>query len=389
MSWSRGNSASSVSSSSDLQRRDDDSAVHRPLLEHTKITQGFSQQIHGASRYGTVDLSDPIPDAARRPARRSSPEVRRQDSLLNRVPEEEAVGNADEEVLEDPDEVEWTLGERGLYSGMCQTIPCDARTLNVRQLGSYRRVIAMHTFVPFSSLLLLGFLAACPRLFWKFESRPPEAHPPYFPSPIPEVILASSAWTLAYLLRTPLFTLVSFLFDKTSPIITTLVFNVLHVILYNFFRLAPLAILRLRDEMQHSRPSWHDPVFYRVWWLSLGWATIDVAVGIWQGYAQIGLYRNVMIPEDRVPQILAQGSTVASATSLLSPSEEALPLTPRQDTAKAIAVKRPPTSLDDAIRFAVDQDLEQLVNLKEREDLEDVYGLPVIVCFVFSSIPTY
>ena len=40
-------------------------------------------------------------------------------------------------------------------------------------------------------------------------------------------------------------------------------------------------------------------------------------------------------------------------------------------------------SLDEAIRLAVDQDLEQLVNLKEREDLEEIYGFPVIV----SSLP--
>ena len=42
-------------------------------------------------------------------------------------------------------------------------------------------------------------------------------------------------------------------------------------------------------------------------------------------------------------------------------------------------------SLDDAIRLAVDQDLEQLVSLKEREDLEEIYGIPVIVRPPFST----
>lgn len=386
MSWSRGNSASSVSTSSDIHPRGDDPALHRPLLDHNEAPSG-SAQAQGVPRYGAVDSSDPAVDPAQRQRRRSSPEVRRQDSLLNRVPEEDVQDNADDESMEEEaEEVEWSLGERGLYSGTCQTYLGDPLTLNVRYAGSYRRVVAMHTFVPLSSLLLLGFLAICPLLFWKFKSRPLEAQPPYFASPIPEVVLASSVWALAYLLRTPLFSLVSFLFDRALPILTTLVFNASHVLLYNFFRLAPLPILRLRDQMQHSRPTWHDPVFYRVWWISLGWATIDVAVGIWQSYAQISLYRSVMVPADRVPHILAQGSALASATNLLSSSEEALPLSPRQEAPKAGSGRGTPMTFDDAIRLAVDQDLEQLVNMKEREDMEDIYGLPVIVCFM-SSFP--
>lgn len=236
----------------------------------------------------------------------------------------------------------------------------------------------MYTFVPLSSLLLLGFLACCPQLFWKYELHPPEPHPPYFPSPLPYFLVSSALWSLAYLLRTPLFALVSSVFDGLSPVLVTLAFNVLHVLLYNLFRLSSLPILRIRDAMTHDRATWHDPAFHRVWWIALGWATIDVAVGIWQSYAQIALYRNVMIPEDRVEQILAQGSAGGSMTNLLSADlEEALPLSPRMDTPKS--GNSVPKSLDDAIRVAVDQDLEQLVNLKEREDVEEIYGMPVIV----------
>ena len=250
--------------------------------------------------------------------------------------------------------------------------------LNVRQLGSYRRVVVMHTFVPAVSLLLLAFLFLSPYLFWKYKSRPPEAHPSYFPSPLPEVILSSSVWAIAYLLRTPIFAVVSFFLDRFPSPISSLAFNASHVLVYNFFRLAPLPILRLREHMKQSRATWHDPIFYRVWWLSLGWATIDVAVSIWQSYAQIGLYRSVMVPEERVLQVLASDSALGSTSNLLSPTEEILPLSPRQELPKT----QTPRTLDDAIRLAVDQDLEQLVSLKEREEVEEIYGLPVIVRFM-------
>ncbi|KIP03029.1 hypothetical protein PHLGIDRAFT_37628 [Phlebiopsis gigantea 11061_1 CR5-6] len=363
MSRSRGASASSVSTTSDPQHGGGEEPVNRPLLEHMKHTQTTSGPVQGTSRYGAVDSTSISVNTRRRPSRQSSPEIRRQDSLLNRVPEEEFSANVDEEIVEDPEEVEWSLGERGLYS------------------GSYRRIVAMHTFVPVVSLSLLAFLFLSPHLFWKYRSRPPEAHPPYFPSPLPELILSSSVWALAYLLRTPIFSVVSFFLDKFPSAISSFFFNASHVLVYNFFRLAPLPILRIREHMQYSRASWHDSVFYRVWWLSLGWATIDVAVSIWQSYTQLSLYRSVMVPEERVLQVLASDSALGSASNLLSPADEVLPLSPRQEMPKT----QTPRTLDDAIRLAVDQDLEQLVNLKEREEVEEVYGLPVIKIPVFVS----
>lgn len=36
-------------------------------------------------------------------------------------------------------------------------------------------------------------------------------------------------------------------------------------------------------------------------------------------------------------------------------------------------------SVEEAIRLAVDQDMEQLIHMQEREELEEVYGMPVIV----------
>ena len=45
--------------------------------------------------------------------------------------------------------------------------------------------------------------------------------------------------------------------------------------------------------------------------------------------------------------------------------------------------RREPISVEDAVRMAVDQDVEQLIYLQEREELEEVYGMPVIVRPIF------
>ena len=376
MSWSRGNSSSSIRSASDNQQNTDGVPPgQRPLLNNTK--QGPT-----VSRYGSVDAPEATGGvAAGRSSRRPSPEVWRRESLLNQVPEEES---GVEEAVDDPEAIEWSLEEQGLYTGASLYSGSTNGTSHARS-GSYRRIVAMHTFVPLSSLLLLGLLAYGPHLFWKYRPSPPESHPPYFPSPLPQFLVSSALWSLAYLLRTPLFSLVSFIFDRLSTVLVTLVFNILHVFLYNTFRVSSLPILRIRDAMHHDLPTWRDPAFFKVWWIALGWATIDVAVGIWQSYVQIALYRNVMVPEDRVSQILAQGSAAGSVTNLLSPeAEEVLPLSPRTENPKAGSST--PGTLDDAIRVAVDQDLEQLMNLKEREDVEEIYGLPVIVRAVPSKI---
>lgn len=92
-----------------------------------------------------------------------------------------------------------------------------------------------------------------------------------------------------------------------------------------------------------------------------------------------------MVPRDRAAEVLAQQQGNLGASQLMSDSQEALPLSPRRETPKAGGGSDTPGSgsgagsVEEAIRLAVDQDLEQLVNLKEREDVEEIYGVPVIV----------
>jgi hypothetical protein len=237
----------------------------------------------------------------------------------------------------------------------------------------------MYTFVPLTSLAVLIFLACCPALFWKVKSETRHRPTPYFPSPLPQLVLSASLWSLGYLLRIPTYAAVSYALHRRSPLLTTIVFHAIYVGIYNLLRLASLPLLRVRQEMRFSRPSCHDGAFRTVWWLALGWATIDVTVSIVQSYAQIALYKNVMVPKERAAEVLAQGSMGESQLAhFVSTSQENLPLSPRHETPK---VNGPGTqeSAEEAIRLAVDQDLEQLVNMKEREDVEEIYGVPIVV----------
>ncbi|KAI0339128.1 hypothetical protein BDW22DRAFT_1362087 [Trametopsis cervina] len=339
------------------------SQAHEPLIPPYDTADG--RQFHRSS-YGSVqDVAGP---SSARSSRRASPEIRRQESTLDRVPEEgyfvqDSPGGS---TSEESEELDWDLRERGLY------------------YGSYRRVVVMYTFVPLASLLLLAFLAYCPTLFWAVRYEKPQKYAPYFASPIPELVLSASLWSFAYLLRVPSYAAVSYALQRCSPFLSTLLFNMVYVAIYNLLRLSSLPILRVRDRMKHSRPSCHDSIFRTVWWISLGWAAIDVAVGIVQSYTQISLYRNVMIPAEQTAEILAQGSGIESQTPhLVTASQEILPLSPRNEGFKQGTATS--GTLDEAIRLAVDQDLEQLINLKDREDVEEIYGMPVINIPIFVS----
>lgn len=80
--------------------------------------------------YGAIERPG---SSSRRSSRRASPEFHRSGSTLNIVPEEEHARPYN--VVEEPEEMEYDLEERGLYSGECAGIcPCINLTLHIRRL---------------------------------------------------------------------------------------------------------------------------------------------------------------------------------------------------------------------------------------------------------------
>jgi hypothetical protein len=220
---------------------------------------------------------------------------------LDRVPEERpptfiSIEDAEEEVMLD-------LEDQGYFVG--EQIPPRSHLIelrhNVCSAGSYPRLIRLYTFVPLTSLitwLLLGVFI--PLAF--IPSQPHHPHPKFFPSPLPEFITSAALWSFSHQLRLPLFSLISS--AVTNSNVAVILHATSHVIVYNLLRLAVLPILGIRDDVEYSFPTRSDHAFFRVWWASMGWSFVEVIVAIWQGYEQLALYNDVMIPSSRVKEFL-------------------------------------------------------------------------------------
>ncbi|KZP05372.1 hypothetical protein FIBSPDRAFT_805770 [Athelia psychrophila] len=308
----------------------------------------------------------PSSTSSRSGSLRGSPERFRRDSYLGRV-QEEADADADEPVdptddeggPDNDDDMDWELAQIGMYR------------------GSYTRLIATYTVVPLASAALLLLIALTLRLIYPrpAPSGPyPDPTPPPFPNPSSELLLATALWSLAHTLHVPIYTL----FAALAPTDTAaLLATVAHCLVANLLRLSALAILRVRHDMEWPAPTWRDPAFARVVWLAVGWAGAEAVVGVWQGYETIMLYRDVLVPAGREAELLDAvaiagegegrgGSPVMVGSGFLEATD---------------FVATMGTGIDEQ----VDRDLDRLLGVKAREEVEEVYGMPAIRIPVFVS----
>lgn len=191
-------------------------------------------------------------------------------------------------------------------------------------------------------------------------------------------------FALAHQLRVPLYTVSSLLI---RPDIASLITTFLHVLIVNLLRLASLALLRVRHNMDSLKPTWQDPTFHTVWWLSFNIA--EVLVSLVQGYQHITFYRDVMVPPGREREFLARlKDRVTPPESDGTPngwqgSTEQLPENPHDDLRRLEDQSeehshRNANALGSRIQFNFDNYLV----IKAREELEEVYGVAPIVCLV-------
>lgn len=338
-------------------------------------------------------------------------------------------------------------------------------------VGDYKTLLALYTLVPLSLLFAFVSLALIPILAFPSRVDSLYPYPPYLPYPLPEIFTAAALWSLAYLLRDPLYATCIFLaslipfpsrrFPELLPFLTSSFSAILQsastlflrqlavpILLVPYFSsdhsnlLWPLLYEGIRTPHQHDFPVWQDVAFRRVWWIALGWAMAEAVVGIKQGYENIGLYKDVLvgvrvnatrsklmaetrlrsIPVDRTPSNgqAADYNSIAPAqrdqngqwrdTSTNSRTGEAMlsAITPQ---GRHQSISRSPPDFDlrhysaDELRSSgitaetrpllsrqmtregdrlmveneVERDLEELIMLKNREELEEIYGTPVIV----------
>ncbi|KAJ7454999.1 hypothetical protein B0H11DRAFT_259220 [Mycena galericulata] len=247
--------------------------------------------------------------------------------VLNRVPEDDE--NLDEDVDWELEE-ELVLEEQGFYR------------------GSYKRLVALYSLAPLTALLVWTFLAVLPYVAFRYPKPVPPTYPylAILPFPLPEILAAVALYSLTHLLRDPLYTLCALLVPFPLP--ATLLSTALHTLLSTAARLVTLAILLVRQHAVYAFPTSNDTAFLRVWWTALGWASAEAVVSVHQGYAGLALYRDVLVPPSTPP-------SDPERTPLLPPRR----VNPDPDT-------------------EIDYDIDQLVALKAREELEDVFGLPLV-----------
>ncbi|KII90064.1 hypothetical protein PLICRDRAFT_174858 [Plicaturopsis crispa FD-325 SS-3] len=306
---------------------------------------------------------------------RTSPERFRRDTLTE-VPEEMGNGETGEDADEDADDdfdEEWELEEQGLYK------------------GSYRRLITVYSLVPLSALIAFLFFAFLPSLVWRRSLRSAQPHAKGFPSPLPELVVSAAVWSLSHHIRIPLFSFFSFVIRRPTP--TIIISTVLHVVINNLLRLSTLALLLVRHQMEYPYPTWRDHAFYRVWWIALGFSLAEVTAGTVQGYEQISLYRDVLVPEGRVREFLGASTSRATdgdANGLGHSSDATDDLQPRpisknkkyHHTVQGVQEYQ---LVNPAVSLEVERDLDQLLAFKAREELEEVYGVPFIKIPAFVS----
>jgi hypothetical protein len=300
------------------------------------------------------------------------------------------------------------LARQGIYRGTSWTILVEDWT-KIRT-GSYFQLLGLYSLTPLFTLLVFIFLAILPIIAYPL---PPDASRnisyPYascFPFPLPEVITATAFWGLAYLFHSPTFSFFFFVLPRV-PILALALSSLSLSVVVITLRQAIVPILLIPQTAVFDHPTWHDIAFRRVWWLALGWAAAEAVVGIKQGYEGITLYRDVLVSVRRVLPALGgnskfysthmsryggvghDSSTQHEASRYLEDSVGSLnterrPLLERLPSV-ASSTSQSDAQLRDAIEAAVERDVDELIAIRRREELEDLYGMP----FIVSTSPSF
>lgn len=295
---------------------------------------------------------------------------------LNRVPEDDTVDFDEQSTSDESSELEEELAleERGLYK------------------GSYERLVLVYSLTPLTLLLGVVLFALLPLVWFHPNQTTPYPYAPFVPYPVPELVVSAGLWALLHLLKDPIYSSCALLLPTALSILAS---TIIQTVLAVAFRLLAFPILLIPHYMVYPMPTWHDLAFGRVWWIALGWAIAESLVAIKQGYDAIGLYRDVLVKVKKridVPFVSSNAKQPSQHSSLTGASNHSLPDLARdtddrgeRDSLLPPDMERADLCLHDSVQLQLDQDFERLIALKEREELEEIYGLPIIRIPVFIS----
>ncbi|KAG8907954.1 hypothetical protein FRB99_001462 [Tulasnella sp. 403] len=273
----------------------------------------------------------------------------------------------------------------------------------------YSTLVRNYTLVPISAYLFLGSLTVLFAIAWPSTSDSNEpsgpASAPWYPRPhLASLLVGASAWVVSYSLRVPLFLLSSCLATYADSLAISLS-TVLHVALEEAMRLGALVLLGIRlgdgnsnrgDDEWGLWPRPGDDAFRKTFYVAVGWAFVEVAWSVAQGYEQLALYRDLLPPSPSFLQQYYSGSHVVPDD--VSSSSESESISHRYVHAALKKSISPPesrprgplsrSSIDAGLygEAALDAEMRELINLQSRTELEMVYGVPPPNIPVFISI---
>jgi hypothetical protein len=207
------------------------------------------------------------------------------------------------------------------------------------------------------------------------------------PSPMREILTAAAAWTVGFALRLPLFYLAT-LFHTYVNGFTLVLSTFLQVLSEELLRLSVLVLLgiqleRTREGNEATWDTW-DPAFTRVWWIAMGWAAADVVVGLAQGYDQLSLYKDILpphatspSPRDSPPISVRQSPSRARTKQPRHPSVSPTARTHSHPHPHIQSTVHSVQSSQELLTPDLETQISQLLVLKNRAEIEDVYGSPL------------
>ncbi|KAJ2930794.1 hypothetical protein H1R20_g6267, partial [Candolleomyces eurysporus] len=325
---------------------------------------------------------------------------------------ESVVVDAEEDDDEEVEEwlLEQELAREGLYRGAFFVIVVGAEleAYDSTSIGSYNHLIAWYTLTPISTILTFALLAIFPVVIYPLDPKFPQSpypYAPYLPFPLPELLTAAGMWSMSLLLREFVYSLPSSLSLTLPPyasLLLSLLATAFQTLISVSLQLAAVVLLLITPTPGINHPTWHDHAFRRVWTIALGWAGAEAIVGIKQGYENIALYRDVLVNVKKISEedsLIPGEGTVSSSVSpaLTRSSTRSQELSPYHDEDGPVRGERQPLLAKppqanglyrfskNALEQEVQNDLDQLIALRSREELEEIYGIPVIHVPVFIS----
>ncbi|KAL1742911.1 hypothetical protein HDZ31DRAFT_65514 [Schizophyllum fasciatum] len=316
----------------------------------------------------------------------------RRDSVLDRVPEDSTVNfhERDDEQCDDDwgREVEATLESQGLYK------------------GSYARELLRYSVVPLSTIIFFA-LAIVPPLVYRTQGHNSYPYTSYFPYPLPELVLPGTLWVLTYAVKSPIYAACATLAGLRElpqyayALVATVLPILLHSALSIILRLFAISSLLIHDHAIYPEPDVLDPAMKRAWWAGVGWAAAESIVAMTLGYRAVSWYRDVLVNEKDVrrggsdragfylhgqddeqrPASPDTGSSSLAGSPRMNAQEPGQLLRSSSDvTAPDAASARALTATlsEETLDELIEQDLDELITLRKREEIEEQYGMAFI-----------